>query len=124
MRISTITVGLNATAERDPNRPYYDRRSPKCHLKGQQELVFRLATPDGPIPWQEIAVDTVACVRFNAYLRPGVRREEADLRRRLENFQSLQRIVRGLEDPKIQKYRQAINARRYARRSKSRRSLR
>ena len=104
---------VNVTAERDPNRPYYDRRSPKYHLKGQQELVFRLATPDGPIPWQEIAVDTVACVRFNAYLRPGVRREEADLRRRLENFQSLQRIVRGLEDPKIQKYRQAINARRY-----------
>ena len=72
--------------------------------------MFRLATPDGPIPWQEIAVDTVACVLFNAYLRPGVRRKEADLRRRLENFQSLQRIVRGLEDPKIQKYRQAINS--------------
>lgn len=104
---------VNVTAERDPNRPYYDRRSPKYHLKGQQELVFRLATPDGPIPWQEIAVDTVACVRFNAYLRPGVRREEADLRRRLVNFQSLQRIVRDLEDRKIQKYRQAINARRY-----------
>ena len=65
--------------------------------------MFRLATPDGPIPWQEIAVDTVACVRFNAYLRPGARREEADLRRRLVNFQSLQRIVRVLEDPKIQK---------------------
>ena len=73
--------------------------------------MFRLATPDGPIPWQEIAVDTVACVRFNAYF--GVRREEADLRRRLVNFQSLQRIVRGLEDPKIQKYRPTINARRY-----------
>jgi hypothetical protein len=104
---------LNVTVEQDPNRPYYDRRNPKYPLKGQDELVFRLAAPDGPMPWQEVAVDTVACVRFNAYLRPGVSREEADLRRRLVNFQSLQRIVQGLEEGEIQKYRQVMNARRY-----------
>lgn len=104
---------MRVTAELDPNRPYYDSRSPKYELKGQQELVFRLDTPDGPIPWQEVAVDTAACVRLKAYLRPGVSREEADLRRRLVNFQSLQRIVRGLEEGKIQKYRQVLNARRY-----------
>ncbi|MFL2518070.1 MAG: hypothetical protein ACJ0Q8_04285 [Candidatus Azotimanducaceae bacterium] len=71
----------------DPNRPYYNRHSPRYDLRSQQELVFRIEQPEGPDTWQQIVVETSACVRVKGYLWPGVEREDADLQRRLVNFQ-------------------------------------
>jgi hypothetical protein len=104
---------MKVRAGLDPNRSYYDRHSPGYDLRSQQELVFSIERPEGPDTWQEIAVETSACVRVKGYLWPGVGREDADLQRRLVNFQGLRRIAQRLDEQQIHHYRQLLNARRY-----------
>ena len=105
---------LSATAELDPNHAYYDVHRFRYGPKRRQELVFRLDTPRGAGAWQKISVDASSCVRLHAYLWPGVNYENADLQRRLVNFEGLHRIVQRLDQGEIQVYRQGVNARRYA----------
>ena len=104
---------IKVLAGLDPNRPYYNRHSPRHDLRSQQELVFRIEQPEGPDTWQQIVVETSACVRVKGYLWPGVEREDADLQRRLVNFQGLRRIAQRLDEQQIQHHRQLLNARRY-----------
>ena len=98
----------------DLNYAYYDIHSFRYGPKRRQELVFRLDTPRGGGAWQKISVDTPSCLGSHTYLWPGVHHENADLQRRLANFEGLHRIVQGLDKGEIQVYRQGVHARRYA----------